>query len=127
MIYIRPFIGSLWAALAGRAKVARQLAIEEPQQARKRKLPTTLIHTKRFRYALIWVKAFLGGARCTLTRVCPLYPQPVVCVATLAVDASPWGLGGALVVGGVVVRWFADELTTQDLRRFNAKKGGLCL
>ena len=34
--------------------------------------------------------------------------------ATLFLDASPWGLGGILVIGCAVHRFFASKLTHDD-------------
>ena len=41
----------------------------------------------------------------------------------IAVDASPWGLGGVLYVNGVCVAWFSSALTAEDERRFGYKLG----
>ncbi len=38
-------------------------------------------------------------------------------------DASPWGMGAILRDGTTPVEFFAVDLTTDDLRRFSAKKG----
>ena len=42
---------------------------------------------------------------------------------TIAVDASPWGLGGVLMREGAPVAWFADEIHDVDLRVLNAERG----
>ena len=41
----------------------------------------------------------------------------------LVVDASPWGLGGVLVVDGAIVSYFSSELSEEDFRRFNYERG----
>ena len=41
----------------------------------------------------------------------------------VAVDASPWGIGGLLLANDVPSRWFADKITDDDLKVFNASRG----
>ena len=41
----------------------------------------------------------------------------------LALDASPWGLGGILIVDNKPVSYFASQLTTLDFRRFHFEPG----
>ena len=39
-------------------------------------------------------------------------------------DASPYGLGGVLLIKGIIVSWFSDPLTNEDSQRFRKKLGG---
>ena len=41
----------------------------------------------------------------------------------MAVDASPWGIGGVLIASGRPLAWFADDITQPDLDRFHAQLG----
>ena len=41
----------------------------------------------------------------------------------VATGASPWGIGGILVLKGQVVAYFADIIQDEDLVRFRAKRG----
>ena len=41
----------------------------------------------------------------------------------MAVDASPWGIGGVLLVNDVPDKWFADKISKEDLSRFGASLG----
>ena len=41
----------------------------------------------------------------------------------VAVDASPWGIGGLLLADGTPSRWFGDRITDDDLQVFNASRG----
>ncbi len=38
-------------------------------------------------------------------------------------DASPWGMGAILLYNLAPVEYFAEELTTRDLRQFSAQRG----
>ena len=42
---------------------------------------------------------------------------------TLVIDASPWGLGGYLMVGLVILAFFADDVDELDEQRLGVKKG----
>jgi hypothetical protein len=42
---------------------------------------------------------------------------------TIAVDASPWGIGGVLMKNGSPHRWFADEIHDIDLQILKDKNG----
>ena len=41
----------------------------------------------------------------------------------LALDASPWGLGGVLIVGNHPVSFFSSQLTALDYQRFGFEPG----
>ena len=38
-------------------------------------------------------------------------------------DASPWGLGGILRIGGKFIAYFADELTPEDFSKYSFAAG----
>ena len=66
---------------------------------------------------------FSGHAAKALIRTFPMAPRKLS-GALLSVDASPWGFGGVLTVGGEVTAWLAEPLQTDDLRRLRALPGG---
>ena len=80
-----------------------------------------MIPTRRYRHALQWLTAFLSGwgseARCF--KLHPSAPSKWQVI----MDASPWGMGAILLNGNEPIEYFALELSTDDLRRFSAKRG----
>ena len=78
----RPFIDELWAAIYSRS------AIESGR-----------VWTKQVATTLAWLQLFLDGHKGSLTRSWRfheyLHPRAP---GTLYLDASPWGLGGILVI-----------------------------
>ena len=44
-------------------------------------------------------------------------------IVELALDASPWGLGGVLIIDNKPVSYFASQLSTLDFRRFEFEPG----
>ena len=64
---------------------------------------------------LEWIIAFLSGVRGNLVRRLTVedYLRRGVFVG-ITTDASPYGLGGVIEVGGVIVGWFADQVGSTD-------------
>ena len=60
---------------------------------------------------------------------CRDFPSTISHKGSLVIvtDASPWGIGGVLMQDDWPVAWFADDITTHDLRRFRAKLGDSAL
>ena len=86
--HLRPFLSSMWAALgtAGRANDG------VPGRAGK------LIHVRRIRPALSWVKALLQGEPAPLVRT--IYAEARESDAEIVTDACPfWDWGGAAEAG----------------------------
>ena len=86
--------------------------------------PKGSIWLKQIEEALLWIRAFLNSTPGKLERVYYLStylndgPQ-----ITLELDASPWGLGGVLVINGSPVSWFASALSTDELHVLDVKLG----
>ena len=104
----RPFLQGLWAALTTTGGDC----------------PNNCVWTKQVRSSLKWLCAFIRGQRGTLERTFYLdahYNR--VPPVELILDASPWGLGGGLIVGNVPTDWFSSELTEYDFKLFQWDKG----
>ena len=119
VVVLRPFLAGLWAPL-GKDQTRGGASFDEGGTAGaggllKRRLPDDLIHVRRIRHTLRWLRAFLLGECGALERKFP-HRLPAGPVARLAMDASPWGIGAVLIVGGVVVEWLAGPIQEHDLR-----------
>ena len=94
----RPFISELWAAIYSRSAIS-----------------SGRVWIKQIISTLLWMRCFLDGHRGALIRTWHfddfLHPEAA---ATLFLDASPWGLGGILVIGCAVHSFFASKLTQND-------------
>ena len=123
---MNPFIRSLWKMGAnrgaGRANDTSPPGAM-PQGRRGRALPTHLVFVSQIKRDLTWIAAFMARQRGTLTRVHPWTKLPESKRMRVSVDASPWGIGGVLSEGVTPVAYFADDITTEDLRRFQASRG----
>ena len=123
--FIRPFLSSMWAALGVPGVEAHSdAALPTPGRTRlKKKLPAHLIFTKQFAHSTRWLLAFFAEAPGPLARIFPLFFDETRQCLHISTDASPWGIGGVLVINGVIAAWFADGISDADLRHFNARRG----
>ena len=124
--FLRPFCSSLWAALSEKSEGCNddaQRTSGEPTSRRKKRLPSHLVFTKRFKHSLLWLTAFFSRCIGPLERRFPLSLDNQAPCLHVSTDASPWGIGGVLVVNGEITSYFADHITELDLRRFNASVG----
>jgi hypothetical protein len=100
VLTMRPFLTELYAAL----------------YAERTNAPKGCIWLKQTEDALLWIRAFLAGTPGKLERTYYLSaylgtgPQ-----VTLELDASPWGLGGVLIIDSQPKSWFASALATEEL------------
>ena len=108
--HLRPFLSNIWAALTS-AGSANDRA----------KNPGKLIHTRRFKAALVWIRALLGGEPAPLRRT--LRATEIQIKAEIVTDASPFGIGGVLRIDHVVVEFFALPIDPLLERKFRAKSG----
>lgn len=116
---IRSFIDALWAVLAEMAKAEVARAAEVGQGRRKKVLGRngeSAAETSRVALALRWLRAFLdrkvgdgGLGRTADVREWFCMPDVVI-----TCDASPWGLGATLEVGGWYVAYLRDMLGPDD-------------
>ena len=113
----KPFVAMIWAAVA--AALRETLAKKANDKQRRGHAPMVLV--RRYRHALLWLSAFLNGwgqeARCF-----PLRPLPCS-TWQIIMDASPWGMGAILSKDNIPYEYFAESITTADLRRFSASVG----
>ena len=109
--------------LAGKAEWAAGVvpylkAIITPLWAAASDAPHGQVGRSRIQHTLRWLAAFLRRRRGTLTRVyAPGDAYPVQRL-TLEFDASPWGYGGVLWLGGARHRYFTDGISEEDVVRF---------
>ena len=82
------------------------------------------VWTKQIADALLWVSSFLLEIPGKLQRKYELdaYLSSSLQVS-LELDASPWGLGGVLLIGGYPMSWFASPIATEELLLLNIKLG----
>jgi hypothetical protein len=74
--------------------------------------------------SLTWLEAFLAGtAGAPLRREAYLVDRQFDGRFTVAVDASPWGLGGVLLDSGKAVAAFADKVSPEDRERLQVVVG----
>ena len=115
----RPFLTDLWAAIA--ECDARHKA---PGTDKSNNAPKNCIWQKQIRVTLFWVKAFLTCSAGTLARIYRMesffvtYPR-----VRMLLDASPWGLGGLLVLDEIPCGWFANPLGELDVKKFGVDLG----
>jgi hypothetical protein len=83
-----------------------------------------LVFVRQARHSLAWMAAFFEGVVGSLVRSYEVWPTAALEDSSfVATDASPWGIGGILVIRGQVVAYFADIIQDDDLVRFRAKRG----
>lgn len=109
--HLRPFLGSIWAALGGAGGASDGAA----RHAGK------LIHTRRFGPALGWIGALLEGRPAPLVRT--LYSKEVRANAQIVTDACPFGIGGILRVDDKPEEFFAADIPQEALEKFRARWG----
>ena len=69
------------------------------------------VRTRQIKHTLIWIAALLADAEYCLERRFTLDAfQGRGTSVVMCLDDSPWGLGGFLAEGGVVVSWFASPI-----------------
>ncbi|CAE7648821.1 unnamed protein product [Symbiodinium sp. CCMP2592] len=108
--HLRPFLSTFWSALStcGLANDGRP--------ARKAR---NLIHTKRVAPGLKWIRALLVDN--VLQRI--FFAKPAHTDVEIVTDASPWGIGGIMRVGGKPTEIFYSNLPDELLKKFSAERG----
>ena len=106
----RPFLQELWAALYN---------TNQDTQA-----PLNCVWTKQIMHTLTWILAFLTQQAGALRRVYTLdaYLGRGDRIS-VKLDASPWGLGGILLINGLATAWFACPLCAFDYEVFGHEQG----
>ena len=81
-----------------------------------------LVHTVRLVAAAGWLATFWRGLGGPLVRHFGRQKEARARLE-IATDASPWGVGGLVMVNGAVAGWFSDELVKADEERFGFPLG----
>ena len=108
--HLRPFLASFWSVLSRHAVTSEGLPVKE---ARK------LIHVRRIRPALRWVRALLAGGP-TVEKI--FYASPPKTDLEIVTDASPWGIGGVRRQSGKPTGYLYSHLPEGVLRKFGAER-----
>ena len=96
----RPFLDQLWTAISG---------------TKSSNAPSHEVWVKQIASSLSWLQAFLRREQRTLERRWRFdYYSNQGRKITLILDASPFGLGGVLLIDGQIAAWLADALTSHD-------------
>jgi hypothetical protein len=83
-----------------------------------------LIWTPQVRWSLRWIRAFFAGvAGAPLVRNIRMRDRRTLDRWLVAVDASPWGLGGILLDQHRVIAAFEDRVQDDDLSRLDLRLG----
>ena len=114
--HLRPFLAGLWAALKqSERRIGRDGQVQ------------FAVWTKQVDHSLRWIAAFLEGvAGAPLRRDVFLADWLGMCGIPrfrVAVDASPWGIGGILLDGSKVAAYFEDGITEEDVTRLDVIVG----
>ena len=127
MFIWRPFLDALWAATATVAmghQSSTSTCKTKRRKPRKSKAPPGHIWTKQVISSIRWIAYFLADINGPLHREWSfdayLGTGPRV---VFVVDASPYGLGGILVIGMTVVAYFAVPLSDDDCRIHGFARG----
>ena len=105
---VRPFLGDLRAAY----------------HTTNSNAPRDKVWTKQIIHVLLWIKALLTGTVGDFARnyyVAAYHEESEI--AEINLDASPWGLGGYLVMGGRIVSWFACQISSTEAKLLDISIG----
>eukprot|EP00435_Cladocopium_sp_Y103_P022615 s625_g5.t1 len=112
--HLRPFLASLWAVLPFGRCMADDGAPTKSTSGR-------LVHVRRIRPALRWIRTLLIGRGVPLRRQLKAF-MPEIQV-TITTDACPFGIGGTIRVSGNLLEAFSSDLPEYELKKFKAKRG----
>ena len=109
----RPWLSMIWAAITG----ARE-PVKESTRRRK-----GLIFVRQVDNALRWLHALLHLHHNWVGLYKVHKWRPCAATALVQTDASPFGIGGVLMVSGQTVSYFGEELQTTDFSLFGSERG----
>ena len=112
--HLRPFLSSIWAVLPFNRVTA-------DDGARSKSASGKLVHVRRIKPALTWIKALLDGTEAKLQRTLQAFDPELE--VTITTDACPFGIGGTLRVSGELKSSFASDLPKSVLEKFKADRG----
>ena len=105
---MRPFLDPLWAAWAQ----------ADMPNLRGR------VWVRAIRTELKWCHSFFSGSGLSVKR---FFSVDAYCrrgtKVEIGTDASPWGLGGYLMVNDALTRYFACPLSDDDLAKYKLQRG----
>ena len=105
--HLRPFLSGVWAALRAPFRPGADL-----------------VAARQLAHSFAWIRAFLDGtAGAPLRRQCYLRDSKFAGRYSVAVDASPWGIGAILIDGTRPVARVDDCVQPDDARRFGLTIG----
>ena len=108
LIIMRPFLDPLWAAWAQ----------ADMPNLRGR------VWVRAIRTELKWCHSFFSGSGLSVKR---FFSVDAYCrrgtKVEIGTDASPWGLGGYLMVNDTLTRYFACPLSDDDLAKYKLQRG----
>ena len=125
----RPFLEELWAALrCGKGDNPTPLLLPHGQDAsssqRSCSAPKGCIWVIQIMPALLWIYAFLSGIDGSIKRSFTLNVyMRLGDKVDIYTDASPWGIGGWIAIGGSPRAYFAQELLASDVKFFRQEIG----
>ena len=108
--WVRAWLSPLWSAIA----LAAQW--EGPPERAS-------IGLQQVRHSLTWIEAFLSGQRGSIVRTIPVEPASLWALIQIVCDASPYGVGGVLLLNKVPTAWIHDAITEEDHRRMGTAAG----
>ena len=104
----RPFLAMAWAPLYTEACFKQK----------------GILWVKTLRTALLWTNAFLSRAKGTIEKRIDLADfRQTGSKVCLVLDASPFGIGGYMMIDGIPWAFFSEQLTALDHERFGYARG----
>ena len=115
IIYLKAFLAPLWATSAGRG---------QPKEGSTSRTPRHLIHVKRIRPTLVWLKAFFTSEPQCIIRKFHVNDEEAVPLS-VATDASTMGMGGILLdsTSGKPIQYFSTPITAEDEKILGTQRG----
>ena len=102
---LRPFISELYGALHSNSGEMHS------------KAPANCVWTKQFEASRAWITAFLTRQKGSITRIYTLNSFLGIGTSVrMRLDASPWGVGGVLLVEETATAWFAAPFDEHDIK-----------
>ena len=86
--------------------------------------PAGCVWTSQITIPLLWLSAFLHRQKGTLERKFDVWTHFTTSNRVqIVVDASPWGIGGIILVEGVARSYFADGISGDDVKKLGVVVG----
>ena len=88
------------------------------------KAPKNCVWTRQWKHITLWIRTFLRNEAKDLFREYRLWTYFGKGVnVEVVTDASPWGLGGFIVIGGKIMAYFSSPITPDDENILKIKIG----